>query len=88
MMLKSFQVVLNVCKVVLCVCCISVGTVLCLQYRNDWCWLSESSTCNAKPRPELPSADSEGHPWHCRVSHGGWRHHLAELGGSQGVLIN
>lgn len=33
-----------------------------------------------KPDPELLSADSEGHPWHCRISRGGQRHHLAVLG--------
>lgn len=38
------------------------GTVSCLQYRNDWCWLGESSTCNAKPGPEFPSTDLQGIP--------------------------
>lgn len=38
------------------------GAVSCLQYRNDWCWLGGSSTCNAEPGPELPSADVQGIP--------------------------
>lgn len=84
-MLRLFQVVLDVWCVLSSVVCVLplCGTVSCLQYRNDWCWLGESSTCNAKPGPELPSADVQGIPGMQGLP---WRlwHHLAVLGGHGG----